>query len=171
MPHISLKALARPKPTMYLSLELIPESAWYNNVRSKLSKEYWDIIRRDCYKKAGYHCEICGGQGKDHPVECHEKWSWDKNKMLQKLVGFVALCPKCHGVKHIGYSTHSLSKTKVLRLYSHQRRINKWKIADQHKHFEEAKRKQEVRKKIQWSVDISYARKLIFDLTGEVPKS
>lgn len=155
---------------MNLRMELIPEGTWYINVRKEFSKEHWDIIRRDCYAKAEYHCEICGGQGRDHPVECHEKWLWDDNTMVQKLVGFVALCPKCHQVKHIGHSYATLSKTKLLRLYSHQRRINKWKIHEQGRYFEKVAARQKKRNKLNWTVDLSHARKLIYDLTGEVPR-
>ena len=61
MPRISLKAL-RKEPTMYLGIELIPKCTWGINVRTKLSKDQWDVIRKYVYREAGYVCEICGGE-------------------------------------------------------------------------------------------------------------
>jgi hypothetical protein len=85
-----------------LSIELVPQSSWYSNVRSNVSKEQWDLIRRESYQKANYLCEICGGKGSTHPVECHEVWEYNEDTKIQKLVRFISLCPNCHKVKHIG---------------------------------------------------------------------
>ncbi len=168
MPHISLKT-PRPQIRGPLHMELIPEGTWYKNVRKEFSEEHWDLIRKHTYTEAGYVCQICGGVGPEWPVECHERWEWNDNTGVQKLIGFIALCPKCHQVKHIGHSYATLSKTKILRLYSHQRRINKWKVADQAVYFEKVALRQEKRNLISWTVDMTFAKKLIYDLTGEIP--
>ena len=77
--------------------ELIPSNTWYNNVRSIVSKDEWDIIRRKSYKFANYKCQICGdsgiNQGYKHPVECHEIWEFDDKNKIQYLIGFISLCP------------------------------------------------------------------------------
>ena len=65
---------------MRLTIELVPESCWYSNVRSEVSKATWDVLRKAAYKKAGYVCEICGGKGPTYPVACHEMWSYDMDK-------------------------------------------------------------------------------------------
>lgn len=88
-----------------LTIELIPSSSFFNNLRSLLEKEEWDKIRKACYKKANYKCEICGGKGPAHPVECHETWDYDEEKGIQKLLNVIALCPSCHQVKHIGLAS------------------------------------------------------------------
>ena len=54
------------------------------------------------YELAGKRCEVCGGRGSKHPVECHEVWEYDETARVQRLVRMVALCPACHEVKHIG---------------------------------------------------------------------
>jgi hypothetical protein len=51
-----------------LTIELVPETAWFKNLRSELPKEKWDKLRKDTYKKAGYRCEVCGGKGEKWPV-------------------------------------------------------------------------------------------------------
>jgi len=90
-----------------LTVELVPKSAWYKNVRSEIPKKDWDTLRKASYNKAGYKCEVCGGKGSKHPVECHEIWEYDDKTHIQKLKGLTALCPKCHLVKHLGYAQSS----------------------------------------------------------------
>jgi hypothetical protein len=85
-----------------LTIELVPKTSWFVNVRSKVSQSEWGAIRHKCYSRAGWRCEICGGTGNSHPVECHEIFEYDDVNHIQKLVGLIALCPKCHMVKHIG---------------------------------------------------------------------
>ena len=87
-----------------LTVELVPRGNWYSNVRSHVSETAWDRLRRPVYERAGHRCEVCGRRGTHHPVECHELWEYDDAAGIQKLVGLVALCPACHGVKHFGRS-------------------------------------------------------------------
>ena len=84
-----------------LTIELVPSTSFFSNVRSIVPQSQWDVIRRACYKKASYACEICGGIGEQHPVECHEIWEYTPD-YKQVLKGFIALCPDCHTVKHLG---------------------------------------------------------------------
>jgi len=92
-----------------LTIELVPSTCWFSNVRSQLPTKEWDRLRKESYAKANHKCEICNGsgleQGYKHPVECHEIWSYDDEKKIQKLEGLISLCPQCHQVKHIGRTT------------------------------------------------------------------
>ena len=87
---------------MKLTIELVPRTAWYKNLRSELSKSEWDKLRKITYKKANNVCEICGGVGPKWPVECHEVWNYDEENNTQTLTGLQAICPNCHQCKHIG---------------------------------------------------------------------
>jgi hypothetical protein len=69
-----------------LTVELVPETSWYSNLRSELTEEQWDTVRRRCYVAADYRCEVCGGRGPKWPVECHEVWSYDDLEHVQTLV-------------------------------------------------------------------------------------
>lgn len=91
---------------MKLTVELVPSTSWGNNLRKEanLSKNEWDALRKASYKKAGYKCEICGGKGNKHPVECHEIWEYDDSSKTQTLKGLISLCPPCHKVKHLGFA-------------------------------------------------------------------
>jgi len=88
--------------TLKLQIELVPSSCWFKNIKSIVEEEVWDGIRKQIYKKANYHCEICGEKGTAYPVACHEVWLYDDDNLIQKLGFFQAVCPACHEVKHIG---------------------------------------------------------------------
>ena len=86
---------------MRLTAEMIPEPCWYKNLRKMLKRKEWDIIRKKIYERAGYKCEICNSQGKLH---AHEVWEYDDEKKVQKLAGLIALCSRCHLVKHLAFA-------------------------------------------------------------------
>jgi len=67
---------------MKLELDLIPASSWFSNVRAFVSKKQWDTIRHKVFSKAYDTCEICGGIGPKHPVECHEIFEYDKENLM-----------------------------------------------------------------------------------------
>lgn len=81
-----------------LDIELVPSTSWYKNLRNKIGREKWDIIRSNIYKKYN-KCAICLFSGKLH---CHEIWLYDDINHIQRLKGFIDLCEWCHWVKHIG---------------------------------------------------------------------
>jgi hypothetical protein len=85
-----------------LSVELVPKTCWFSNVRDHVTKSEWDKLRKVSYEKANNVCEICGGRGEKHDVECHETWEYDDESFIQILKGLISLCPSCHETKHIG---------------------------------------------------------------------
>jgi hypothetical protein len=89
-----------------LTIELVPKSCWYSNVRSNVRTSEWDVIRKKCYENANNKCEICSStgleQGYNYSVECHEIWKYNDDNHLQILIGVIALCPYCHKTKHVG---------------------------------------------------------------------
>lgn len=95
------KSLLIQNEELKLCLEPIPKTCWYSNVRSSLKKSQWDKIRKVVFTKANFLCEICGGQGTLHPVECHEVWVYEDSSSTQRLDYFLSICPLCHEVKHL----------------------------------------------------------------------
>lgn len=110
-----------------LTIELVPSTCWFSNVRSQVPKKEWDRLRTESYKRAKYKCEVCGGSGKNqgyrHALECHEIWSYDDETKTQKLDGLISLCPRCHQVKHIGRTT-IIGKQHVA--FKHLEEVNGW---------------------------------------------
>lgn len=85
-----------------LTIELIPASSWYTNLRSLLPREVWNNVRTFVYEKSGYRCSIC--KTETNRFHCHEVWVFDEERRTQTLKSLQALCPLCHNVKHIGIS-------------------------------------------------------------------
>lgn len=141
---------------MKLTIELVPSTAWYSNVRSNVSQAEWDVLRKDCYKKAGHNCEICGGRGPKHPVECHEIWSYDDDACTQTLDGLIALCPSCHQVKHIGLAQIQGNYHKAL---AHLAKVNEISIEEAELYVEASFEIWSKRSQKEWKLDITFLEK------------
>lgn len=93
-----------PTAPFPLTIELVPATSWYRNVRANVSERAWSSLQRLTFTAAGHRCEVCTGVGPRHPVECHEVWHYNDRLRLQQLVRLIALCPECHRVKHLGHT-------------------------------------------------------------------
>lgn len=136
-----------------LTIELVPSTCWFTNLRSELKQSQWDKLRRKTYRNAHYRCEICGGKGDTHPVECHEIWHYDDEKHIQKLEGLIALCPACHEVKHIGLAG---IKGRSKEAAAHLAFVNGWDIAQAKKYINQSFQKWEERSQHEWQLDITW---------------
>ncbi len=140
---------------MKLTIELVPKTSWYTNVRNKVSTQMWDRIRKLHYAKANHCCEICGdkgtNQGYRHDVECHEVWQYDDSKLVQTLTNMIALCPLCHKVKHIGLAQ---IKGEYPQAFAHFIKVNQCTEEEADEYITKAFRLWRVRSKVQWDVNV-----------------
>ncbi len=124
-----------------LFVDLVPDSCWFKNIRSSISKKDWDRLRKYIYERVDYKCECCGIDGKDaknnedNQIEAHERWFYDEDNKIQKLIRLVALCKKCHLTTHMGFS-------KIIgrddEMKKHLIKIRKFKKKDCENHIKEA---------------------------------
>lgn len=135
-----------------LTIDLIPSSSWFNNVRTVLTSKQWDILKSQVSSQAYYICQICEGVGPKHPVECHEIWIYDDEKMIQKLEDMIALCPNCHSVKHFG---HTQTQGRGDHALKHFMKINGLKKKMAEKYIKEAFSQWAERSQKNWTLDIS----------------
>ena len=144
-----------------LKIELIPKTCFFSNVRTLLPKKWWDILRKESYKKANHVCEICGdsgtNQGYKHSVECHEIWDYDDKLKIQKLLGLISLCPRCHQVKHFG-RTSAVGLQAVA--FKHMENVNEWNHRDCVKHLSETMLEWTERSKYKWRLDVQILTEL-----------
>lgn len=149
-----------------LSIELVPRTCFFSNVRTLVPKKYWDILRRESYEKAGHVCEICGDTGKNqgvkHNVECHEIWVYDDKLKIQKLIGLISLCPKCHRVKHFGRTS---AIGKQAEAFAHLEEVNGWTHKQCVDHVAESMTIWMDRSRYKWELDLN-----ILHENYEVPK-
>ena len=139
-----------------LSVELVPKSCHFSNVRTTVKPKDWDKIRFLSYDAAGNKCEICGETGKkqgfNHDLECHEIWEYDDENKIQKLIGLISLCPKCHECKHIG---RAIAMGKQTECFAHLSKVNNWTRTQIDEHVTASFETYGERSKYQWKLDIS----------------
>lgn len=138
-----------------LTIELVPSTSFYTNVRSILPKSEWDRLRKISYKEANYKCEICKDdglkQGYKHPVECHEIWEYRQDG-TQYLKGLISLCPRCHQVKHIGRSMKVGLGKKVI---AHLRKVNGFTKQEAEAYIGFSFQEHALRSKQKWNINLS----------------
>jgi len=143
-----------------LTINLIPKTSWYKNLRSMFSKEEWDVLRRGYYKKANYVCEICGdsglNQGFTHPIECHEKWDFSEEG-VQKLIRLISLCPMCHKCQHPGLAQINGEFEECVK---HYMKVNKVSKEESLEDFKNAFKEWREMNKIKWEINIDIISKL-----------
>jgi len=139
-----------------LTIDMIPRTSWWDNARSNLPSGEWDRLRKATYKDAGGKCEICGQTGKEQgfrwPLECHEVWEY--NSGVQKLVRLIALCPRCHHVKHFG-RTEMIGGWEVKMAFKHLMTVNGWTESKAEAHLRSAAELWSERSSHEWQIDIS----------------
>jgi hypothetical protein len=83
-----------------LFIDLIPQTSWFRNVRAAVDPADWDRLRRMVYRRVGHRCEACGDSGVQ--LEAHERFTYDEQAGVQRLVRLICLCTACHRVTHFG---------------------------------------------------------------------
>jgi hypothetical protein len=136
-----------------LTIELVPSTCWFSNLRSELSAVEWKVLKTDVARNAKYLCEVCGGKGPSWPVECHEIWEYDDTSHIQRLAGLIALCPDCHEVKHIGFAGVRGRREQALR---HLMKVNGWSDSDARHYVDASFEIWARRSKHHWKLDISW---------------
>lgn len=152
-----LKALeGEPDVSFYpprLTIELVPRTCWFDNVRSAVSSSDWKRLRQQTARTAGWKCQICGGKGPRWPVECHEIWHYDDDRQCQTLTGLIALCPSCHEVKHMGFSGLRGKKDEAV---AHLALVNGWSLQGAFDYVDEAFDVWRERSRHAWQLDITW---------------
>lgn len=163
MPHPLGALSATPiAPSRYkLRIELVPERQWGMNLRAAMSATQWDRVSAEVFAAAGGLCQICGGIGSKHPLECHEVWRYNENSDLsaacrtQVLQGLEALCPACHRVKHLGFAD---KQGWLERSLEHLARVNGIGMREARAYLDWAYREQRRRSTMRFEQDIGWFR-------------
>jgi hypothetical protein len=82
-----------------LTIDLVPESSWGQNLRLLLGRTRWDKLRKQILGEQGNVCAVCGAAEK---LQCHEVWEFNDETGVQLLRGFQATCNLCHFASHFG---------------------------------------------------------------------
>ena len=166
---------------MTLTVELVPTTCWGSNLRSLLPTKDWNTVRHQVYAKAGHLCEVCRGVGRQHAVECYEVWAYESRgrRRVQRLERMIALCPSCHGFKHLGRigvrtleaqmeGGNSRNADLANEVRAHAKRVNGWSDEQLAAHVRAAGREHKRRSRYQWDLDLTGLARYGIDL-GVVP--
>lgn len=147
------KEMRIAKPNTLLTIELVPETCWFSNVRDHVDADQWKTVKKTTFKNASYMCEVCGGVGDEHPVECHEIWDYDDTQKVQTLKGTIALCPSCHEVKHIGFA-NTRGRGAIAEAWLKQ--INQWSEQQTDAYIHQAFEVWKERSKKKWTLNLDW---------------
>lgn len=136
-----------------LTIELVPQTCWFSNVRFEVGTADWDRLRKLASDAAEDRCEVCGRRGPRWPVECHEIWEYDDEQHTQSLLGLTAICPACHEVKHIGLANIRGRGDIAAR---HLAKVNGWTAQEAERYIAEQFAVWERRSKYQWALDLGW---------------
>ena len=79
--------------------------------------------------------------------------TFNEEKKVQKLLGLISLCPKCHQVKHFGRTS---AIGKQAEAFKHMEKVNNWNHKQCLDHLKVAMSEWRERSKYQWFIDLSY---------------
>lgn len=133
-----------------LAVELVPETAWGNDLRSLLHSGEWRRLRGIVCEAAGHRCEVCDGVGRRAP-DCHEVWEYDDVQQIQRLVRLEALCAACHAVKHLG---REYAGGRAEQAWLHLAEVNGWTPEQTERYLETQFEQWRVRSTKEWTLDL-----------------
>jgi Domain of unknown function (DUF5710)/Nuclease-related domain len=138
-----------------LFVDLVPRSCWFTNVRSCVSQQDWERLRRPIVRRAGHRCEVCGA-GEDRVtrrwLDVHERWSYEDLTGVQALRRLIALCEPCHLVTHFGRANLT---GRTEEAFAHLRAVTSMSEAAARAHVQAAQQVWIERSSRVWELDLS----------------
>ena len=150
-----------------LFVDLIPRTSWFQNVRAAVDPADWDRLRRMVYRRAGHRCEACGASGSQ--LEAHERFTYDTQPGVQRLVRLICLCTACHRVTHFGRTMLQGDAAGQAAL-DHLQAVTGMNDAQTERHIRDAFDRWQRRSEISWRVDLSLITSAGIRLSQAPPK-
>ncbi|MFC4943297.1 DUF5710 domain-containing protein [Pseudonocardia sp. GCM10023141] len=138
-----------------LFVDMVPSSCWFTNVRTCVSQQDWERLRRMITSRANQRCEICGAtedRSMKRWLEAHERWAYDEHAGVQALRRLICLCSSCHLVTHFGYANVS---GRTDEAFTHLRAVTGMTAVDAERHVDAAGQVWIARSARVWSLDLS----------------
>lgn len=159
-----------------LTLDLVPSSCWFSNLRVELPRHEWDRLAAEELSRA----EACAACGSPDVRDVHELWEFREDlgpcphgstnprhclpvRRRQVLAGLVAICRPCHRVKHLAFAE---ARGELAPALEHFCRVNELDadlaMRIVRRVFEEASR----RSRDPWELDLSWLADRGFDVVS-----
>lgn len=152
------------KIKLKLEVELVLAQFWGQSLYRLMRKSAWNKIRHKIYAQYNRKCGICEAvcEAKSSLV-CHEIWTYDDIKHIQRLKDFIALCVDCHSVKHLGRTENISTPNKDFYeiAVEHFMKVNRCSREVFEEHKEQAYVKWEERGQHKWKIDFGKYKNLL----------
>lgn len=138
-----------------LFVDMVPRSCWFTNVRSCVSQQDWERLRRMVTGRADHRCEVCGAgvdQAAGRRLDVHERWAYDDHTSVQSLRRLICLCEDCHLTTHLGYANVTARADQAL---SHLRAVTGMSTDEVAAHVSAASELWSTRSARVWTLDLS----------------
>jgi hypothetical protein len=138
-----------------LFVDLVPRSCWFTNVRSCVTQQDWERLRRPIFRRAGYRCEACGATEDRETrrwLEAHERWYYNDHTGVQSLRRLIALCSPCHLTTHFGYANVTGRTDQAL---AHLRTVTGMTDREAWAHIDAAQNLWIARSRRTWKLDLN----------------
>jgi len=133
-----------------LFVDMIPRTSWCKNIRTAiLHKKDWVRLRKLACERTNYTCECCGSH---HDIEVHERFEYNEETQVQKLMRIVALCQQCHQSTHMGLAGIN---GKIKEAQQHLSKVRGFTPDELRSHIQEANSLWKKRSEITWTIDLS----------------
>jgi len=151
-----------------LFVDLIPSTCWFTNVRYCTHPRDWDRLRKYIYERVNYICECChiDTQKANVIIEAHERWDYNEETQIQKLVRIVALCHNCHQSTHIGLAG---IRGVGVEAREHIKKTRGFTEEECEKHICDSFEIWRKRNKINWDLDLSLITSNNIELAKPIP--
>ena len=150
-----------------LYIDLIPKNCWFTNVRYCIDPNDWNKLRKIVYKRVNYCCEICkiNCVKNNLRIEAHERWYYDYENKIQKLIRIIALCNPCHQVTHYGYAKMTGNEEKA---QNHLMQIRKFNLEECNEHIEIAYAIWMEKNEIEWILNLDLIKNNGFNIIKSI---
>lgn len=138
-----------------LFVDLVPATCWFTNVRTCVSPQDWERLRRIIVRRAGRRCEACGAtENRDQRrwLEAHERWTYDDRTLVQTLRRLICLCSDCHLVTHFGYANVTGRDGHAL---DHLRQVTGMTAEQADRHIDDAFDLWAINSAVDWTLDLT----------------
>lgn len=138
-----------------LFVDMVPRSCWFTNVRSCVTQQDWERLRRMITRRAAQKCEACGAgedRAANQQLEAHERWAYDDRTGVQALRRLICLCSACHLSTHLGYANVTGRADQAL---AHLRAVTGMTDAEVSRHVDAAGELWTNRSARVWTLDLT----------------
>lgn len=138
-----------------LFVDMVPRSCWFTNVRTCVSPQDWERLRRMVTARAGQLCEVCSdgpGRAVSRRLDVHERWAYDNANGVQALRRLICLCTDRHLTTHLGYANVTARADQAL---AHLRAVTGMTDAEVSRHVRAANALWTTRSARIWELDLS----------------